>query len=116
MSIEALNWVFKQDITPPSAKFVLVVMANVASNQDGFCYPSTQYICDMTSLDRKTVIAAIDTLEEKGYLIDTKERCGRTGQVKVYQLTMPLADSEGKGPENGTVPLLKAPVFPSKGS
>lgn len=123
MSIEAIAWVFKQEIKPATTKFVLVVMANCANNVDGTCFPSTQYITDITGMDRKTVIQAIDQLEEEGYLTDTGERCGRTGQVKIMRLMVPSADQGENSPENGTLanqslPLFpaKAPKFPIKGS
>lgn len=85
MSIAALDWVFKQYINPSWLKFTLVALADCAGDE-GECWPSIAHICATTSLNRKTVIKALDQLTELGYLIDTGERRGQTKQIKVYVL------------------------------
>jgi hypothetical protein len=85
MSIQAISWVFSQDIRPSNIKFVLLALAD-NTNNEGTCWPSVAAISSKTSQDRKTVISALRTLEEMGLLIDTGERVGRTKQVKVYRL------------------------------
>lgn len=115
MSVQAISWAFSQPIRPASRKFVLVALANFSGSEDSLCFPSTQTLCEHTSLDRKTVIECLDDLEKEGYILDTGKRRGVTSQVKVYK----LKDSQKRNhSENGTVPVLdsKAPVFPIKGS
>lgn len=85
MSIKAIVWAFEQDIKPATTKFVLVAFADCV-NDEGIGYPSILAMSEKTSLDRKTVIAALDKLEEMGFLHDTGKRVGRTGRVKVYRL------------------------------
>jgi len=85
MSHAATYWAFAQQIRPATVKFVLVSLAD-AADQDGVCFPSIKHLCEMTCLDRKTVISALDQLEAEGLLVDTAKRVGRTGQVKVYRL------------------------------
>lgn len=85
MSISALDWVFKQDIHPSWLKFTLVALADCAGDE-GECWPSIAHVCATTSLDRKTVIKALDQLTARGYLAETGEKRGRTKQVKVYIL------------------------------
>jgi hypothetical protein len=140
MSIQAQTWAYAQPIKQSSVKFVLVTLANFAS-EHGLCFPSIECICVQTALDRKTVISALATLQHDRYMIDTGERRGRTGQVKVYRLLCSPKHSENgtlhendqpkpqrnegvmegdsaKHSENGTVPksAAKGPVFPRKGS
>lgn len=86
MSIAALVWAFEQEIKPASTKFVLVAFADCVSDYDGCGFPSIDAICAKTSLDRKTVILALDRLEQIGVISDSGKRVGRTKQVKVYCL------------------------------
>jgi hypothetical protein len=115
LSIRALNWAFELDLKPATRKFVLVVMSNHAGDS-GLCFPATETLCRMTSLDRKTVISALDDLVQDGFLVDTGERRGKTKQVKVYQLAQPSQYREPS--EDERLPFFppKAPVFPVEGS
>lgn len=85
MSISALNFVLKQKMFRSSHKFVLMCMANYA-DENGNCYPSIDKLCDDTSLNRKTVISAINDLLSSGHLLDTGKRVGRTSQVIIYSI------------------------------
>lgn len=81
------------------------------------CWPSTQHLVSLTAQDRKTVLDGMRRLREAGFIVDTGERRGNTGQVAVYRLNSPeigTASEEAKaseadesagpnGPENGTV-------------
>ncbi len=107
MSIAAISWVFRQEIKPSSLKFVLVALADSADDR-GICWPSIEHITETTCQDRKTVIKSLDDLEERGWLVDTGKRMGRTNQVKVYRLTdnffKPAPTTNcGKSTENGTL-------------
>ena len=128
MSVAALTWAFGLNLKPATAKFVLVALADNADDE-GRAFPSVESLISKTSLDRKTVIRALDELEQMEVLTDTGSRVGRTKQVKVYRLTWKrpesgsvrtasqrVPDSE-HNPVNGTVPEIppKGPVFPSKG-
>jgi len=119
MSIEAMQWAFRQEIKPSSVKFVLVSLADNAT-EDGLAWPSIAALCAKTGQDRKTVIASLDRLEQAGYLADSGERRGGTGQVKVYRFNF---DGEKQclkrnSSENGTVPKTdgNSTVFPYKES
>lgn len=85
MSLRAMTWAFGLDIKPSSRKFVLVALADNANNED-LAYPCIKTLCEKTSLDRKTVIEALQDLVNAGVLIDTEKRVGATKQVKVYRL------------------------------
>jgi hypothetical protein len=67
---------------------VLVCLANYA-DESGICYPSQTKLVGDTSLDRKTIIAAMQRLTEEGLIADTGLRKGATGQVVVYKLLGP---------------------------
>lgn len=112
MSISAIAWVFKQPLKPSWLKFLLLALADNA-NDEGHCYPSGKYLCIKTSLNRKTIIAGLDQLEARGYLIDTGQRKGVTKQVKVYQLRVPLEGLLNSTVE-GTLSPERVPSVPGK--
>lgn len=85
MSISAISWVLKQDISRSSEKFLLTCLANYADDR-GLCYPSITTLSRDTSQDRKTIIANLKNLQVAGLLRDTAHRVGSTRSVVVYQL------------------------------
>lgn len=100
MSWETQSWAARQRPGKSSGKLVLLGLASCA-DANHCAYPSLQWLCDFSDLDRKTVIAALDRLMEIGLIEDTQERRGRTKQVKVYRLTVL--------PENGASALVSDP-------
>ena len=102
MSFDAIKWAIAQKVEKSSAKFVLVAMAdcvNADGGADMVCWPSYKHLTERTCQDVKTVEAGLRRLREAGFIADTGERKGGTGQVIVYRL---------KTPENGALtPLPK---------
>jgi hypothetical protein len=113
MSWETQSWAAKQRPGSSSAKLVLLGLASCA-DANHCAYPSIQWLCDFSDLNRKTVIASLQRLEAEAALIeDTGERRGRTNQVKVYRLRALETQGSGnlgsdpatlKSAGNGTVP------------
>lgn len=99
-----MRWAMAQAVAKSSAKFVLVAMADCVNGQGAqmVCWPTVAHLSDLTALDRKTVIEAMQRLRNAGLIRDTGDRKGATGQVIVYEL---------KAPENGTVATPPAPVI-----
>ena len=87
MSIEAMLWAFKQSPDRSAEKLVLLELSNHAGT-DNTAWPSLARICSQTNLNRKTVISSLDGLEEKGLIVDTRERKGVSLQIKVYKLRL----------------------------
>ncbi|HEY8604711.1 DnaA N-terminal domain-containing protein [Tsuneonella suprasediminis] len=104
MSWETQAWAAKQRPGSSSAKLVLLGLASCA-DANHCAFPSIQWLCDFSDLNRKTVIAALQRLEDGMFPLieDTGERRGRTLQVKVYRLA---AGAEGASadPASETVP------------
>lgn len=67
MSVQALTWAFKQPITPAGLKFVLVALANYAS-EDGYCYPSQHTLSELTGQSERAVRGHLATLERRGFI------------------------------------------------
>lgn len=136
MSLDATRWAWLQRGIKPTAKLVLLSMAD-RSGETHECYPSIKRLCDDTNLDRKTVIRSLKNLCDSGLIADTGNRKGVTNQVIVYRLIgvesrsradefEDVNDAEsGTVPKTGqfpfsyeTVPLFpdNSPVFPMKES
>lgn len=115
MSYEAIRWAMSQPVTKSSAKFVLVAMADCVNGEqkDMTCWPSYKHLTERTGQDVKTVEAGLRRLREAGFITDTGERKGTTGQVVVYRLNTPefgAVETDRKTP----VFPVKTPVFPIK--
>lgn len=114
MSWETQSWAAKQRPGSASAKLVLLGLASCA-DANHCAFPSIQWLCDFSDLNRKTVIAALQRLEDGMFPLieDTGERRGRTGQVKVYRLAAASAGASSD-PASETVP--KAEQFQKRNS
>lgn len=105
MSTEAVNWATSQPVTRSAAKFILVILAHHVKSgaSDPIAWPSVKSMCDSTAQDRKTVLANLRRLIDDGFIEDTGERVGRTGQVIVYRLRANRSDLVSNSTENGPV-------------
>jgi hypothetical protein len=98
MSVQALTWAFKQEITPAGLKFVLVALANYAS-EDGYCYPSQKTLGRLTGQTDRSVRTHLVLLETLG-LIQRETRIKADGGLTsdgYYLLFDPPEDSSGGG-------------------
>lgn len=74
--IDRIRWTFQASIKSPTAKSVAVVLA-VYADLDGKAWPALDTIASDASLNRRTVIRAINHLEETGWLT-CQSRAGGT--------------------------------------
>lgn len=115
MSVDATRWAWLQSEIKPTAKLVLLSLADRAGETHE-CYPSIKRLCEDTNLDRKTVIRSLKALCDCGLMMDTGKRKGFTGQVVVYRLVGVASRNLGgefddvNDTESGTVP--KPEQFP----
>lgn len=84
-----------------STKFVLVALANCAGAAM-VAWPSVEYLCKATSLNRKTVIEGLRRLREMGLIERTGEMTGKSGQVPMYRIVCSTSPKNGTGAESGT--------------
>lgn len=89
MSYAAEKWARAQKTGNARAKAVLLELANCFNSETGKCCPSLDHICEVTELQRHTVISAIKFLVEKGFiektLITTQK--GRASQYRLLGFT-----------------------------
>jgi pyocin large subunit-like protein len=111
LSIHAVSWAMKCRLPKVAEKFLLVCLANYA-DENGRCYPSIAALEYDTSMNRKTIIAAMKRLVDAGLVMDTGQRVGKTRQIPVYQINMTaeysaengIVDDAENNTETGTVP------------
>ena len=112
MSVVAINWAFKQQVGKPSAKLVLVKLADHA-NDDGKCWPSFRRICLDTELSRDSVIRQIKFLEQKALLTVFRRYRARSYASNLYQLNFErVGHSESAQAASSTVRLAPRAVLP----
>lgn len=110
MSFPALGWASTAKVERASDKLILLALADRHNTEHHLAYPSIDWLCDFSCLDRKTVIAALQRLQEAGHIIDSGKRVGKTKQIKAWALNMP------NGPDIGMLMQPKGAVFPGKES
>lgn len=87
MSFQAMAWAVKQPL-PTNEKFLLIMLANYASNEDGDCFPAIETLMRDTALARSTVRKCLVNLQTKGY-ISAHERWSNGRQLSnSYQMAM----------------------------
>ena len=86
MSIAALNWAWSQPCDNPTAKLVLLALADKA-NDDGECWPTMDHVADLAGVSPRQVSNHLNRLERDGLLSRTRQRRqdGTLGRY-VYQL------------------------------
>lgn len=80
MSIEALKWAWEQDCPNPTAKLVLMALAD-HSNSDGECWPSMKRIAEISGISARQVSTHIADLARLG-LVTKADRRRRDGQYR----------------------------------
>ncbi len=97
-----MAWAFEQEI-PPLRKFVLITLANVASETvsgDTTCYPSYAYLQRMTCMSRRGLINTIHGLVEDGLLAVVNRKQGNQRHASnIYVLAMPPTTENRDAPK-----------------
>jgi hypothetical protein len=108
VSWQALAWASKCRTNSAAEKLMLLAYAECHNEESGWAYPSIAWLCEFSSLNRKTVITAVARLEQAGLLTDSGERKGRTKQLKVYTVNVGKEYLKRNSSETGTVPKTDA--------
>ena len=95
MSIEALNWAWKQTCPNPTAKLVLMALADHA-NSDGECWPAMKRIAELSGISARQVSTHIVTLESLGYVTRGKRR-RYEGQLRGWEYRVNMRQEATSG-------------------
>lgn len=85
MSYIHMNKAFQIQI-PPSARFVLLVLARYANSDDDTCYPGIKKMSELTGYCEKTVVRSIKLLNTLG-IIDVMKNPKRPNNTHTVNLT-----------------------------
>nr|WP_279053180.1 helix-turn-helix domain-containing protein [Acinetobacter tandoii] len=111
MSFDATIWAWGVELNNSSQKVLLLNLAHRADNKHYKCFPSLRCIANDTGLDRKTIIKALDALEQKKLIMFTGKKVGNG--VKTYQLVGFISD-EQKNINNKNDDSIKKSVCSTK--
>lgn len=100
MSVEVTVPAWKTKLGNASAKQVLVMLAD-AANPKGICHPDTEYICDRTELDKRTVLRIFQVFAEIGLVTRTRGRgllcngraCNQIFEINIAMLGQDLVET-----------------------
>jgi len=92
VSFDAMRWTWTVRDLSPSARLVLLCLANYA-NERGECWPSHATIVRMTGLARSTVKKWLKELEQARVMQRTP---GHNTETTVYRLPVPGAGQVGR--------------------
>lgn len=106
MCINLVNISHKVKGLSSSEHSILNVLAFRADEKSQECFPSIKSLCESTSLNEKTVQAALLSLIDKNKIINTGKKAGKTKRVPVYKLNL-------NTPNIGAVQKLNTPYFSS---
>ena len=90
MSNRAITWAYEQDLAS-GAKFVLVALADGASNEDYTCYPGQETLARMTGQGARSVRRHLAELEAAG-LIVRERRNRKNGSRTSDRYTLKVGD------------------------
>lgn len=91
------EWAWKTSVQRSSDRLVLLALAELSNSESAKCWPSVETICEMTSMNRKTVLSVLGRLESIGVIYVQK----RQGVANLYTLAVPKTVPV---PEAGQVP------------
>lgn len=85
MSFQAMSWAIEEEL-PTKEKFVLLMLANYASNDKWDCYPSIAALSKDTGMSKATVMRALKSLESLGYLVVIRRMADGINLPNIYRL------------------------------
>ena len=109
MSNEALTWAFRQEL-PMTEKFVLVSLADYADDEHS-CYPSYAKTAKRVGCSRRTVMRAVEVLQQGGFL-RVVPRGRANGSMSSNRFVLSVGTNPG-GSDIVTPPLVTESHHPS---
>lgn len=112
MSNEALTWAFRQEL-PMTEKFVLVSLADYADDEHS-CYPSYAKTAKRVGCSRRTVMRAVEVLQQGGFLrVVPRGRANGSMSSNRFVLsvgTTPAEETAGLKPRKTRAASARRPV------
>ena len=96
MNLELLKTAFSQNNLKSHSKFVLSVFCCYSNPGTNKVLLSKNKICELTSLNKKTVDRAIKILIENKMIVDTGRKGGHTNTIKEYEIFIEFKENKIK--------------------
>ena len=110
MSFAATAWALDLKITPPTKKFVLLVLASYTST-DETCFPSQKKIAEQVGITDRRVRGWLMELEEDGWIRrEERRRSDGSRCSDMIALNVPQADASVLPPRKPTSRLARTPA------
>lgn len=106
MGYRAISWAWIVPGPSPTERFILLALADSASNSNGTCWPGLELIASMTGYSKRTVIANINSLANR-QLISIVERRDEQGRQRtnLYRLSLQGETPAPRDEADDTTPL-----------
>jgi hypothetical protein len=90
MSVFAIGWAIDQEVSDPSVKLTLILLANCMNDVTGKCCPGLRYLAERCGQSERTVQRNLQRLVDEGK-VERRPRFHGTGRqgVNDYSLKMP---------------------------
>ncbi len=99
MSVHAAKWAWSQDCPSPTAKLVLMALADHA-NADGECWPTMKTVAELAGVSQRSVHNHVKALETAG-LVERVERRMHGGQFRGWTFRLAMSTSGSQLPVEG---------------
>ncbi|MCW1931739.1 helix-turn-helix domain-containing protein [Pararhodobacter zhoushanensis] len=109
MSHVATSWAFGQRGLKPSAKLVLLTLADCHNPAHG-CFPTQAFLASTCELNRDTVNVQLALLEERGLIRRFRSIDPRTKRQRPTRYKLAFEDDFGDPDEGAASPVRPAPV------
>jgi len=115
MSHDATSWAFKQRGLKPSAKLILLALADCHNAAYG-CFPSQAFLANVCEVSRDTVNAQLNLLEERGLIrrirsVDPVTKRQRSTRYKLaFEDDFAAEDDGSQSSDGGDKPVSEIPT------
>jgi hypothetical protein len=111
MSLEAVAWSLRQRLDDPTAKLILISLADHHNASTGECFPSRRRLAEVGCCSESTVKRKLAWLVESGWIVVKRRYCGNGRQTSnAYEIAF-----DRNGWENGGVQSAPLPPNPKIG-
>jgi Helix-turn-helix domain len=100
MSISAIRWAIDQEISDPSVKLTLILLANCMNSETGKCHPSLRYLAEKCGQSERTVQRHLRQLMSER-LISVTPRSDFTGRQRSNDYSLDLKGTSKSARRDG---------------
>jgi hypothetical protein len=105
MSLEAVAWSLRQKLHDPTAKLILISLADHHNASTGECFPSRRRLAEAGCCSESTVKRKLAWLVESGWIVVKRRYCGNGRQTSnAYEIVFDRSRQENGGVQSAPLP------------